>query len=130
MLPQKLRQTFSISRQLKSFRYAFAGLRYVILNESNMHVHIMALFVVLVMGFYFHLSVTEWCLVVIVIGMVVIAETLNTALELLTDLTSPDYHPLAGKAKDVAAGAVVLAAITAAIVGSLIFLPKIWDLFV
>ncbi len=74
-------------------------------------------------GWFFSINTTEWCLVTLSIALVLSAEGFNTAIEHLTDLTSPDYHPLAGKAKDVAAGAVLLAAMGAAIIGIIIFSP-------
>ncbi len=122
----KLKSTFSIRRQIKSFAYAFKGIVYVMKNESNMHIHLIAATFVIIAGFVFGVSLMEWCVLIIAITMVIVAETMNTSLELLTDLVSPDYHPLAGKAKDVAAGAVTLAAIGAAIIGLVIFLPKIF----
>jgi len=125
----KLKSTFSIQRQLKSFGYAFKGIAYVMKNESNMHIHLLAAFFVIVAACVFGVSSLEWCLLIFAIVLVWVAETLNTSIELLTDLVSPDYHPLAGKAKDVAAGAVTLAAVGAAIIGSIIFLPKIVAFF-
>ena len=76
-------------------------------------------------GFWCGLSRLEWCAIVAAIGLVWTAEGLNTALEFLTDLVSPERHPLAEKAKDVAAGAVLTAAMTAATIAAIIFLPKL-----
>ena len=78
---------------------------------------------VTVCGFYFGITPTEWCIVVICFGVVLAAEGFNTAIERLVDLVSPGFHPIAGDVKDVAAGAVLICAIAAAIVGSIIFLP-------
>lgn len=88
-----------------------------------MHLHVIASVVVLIMAYRFGVSRTEWCILVLCIGLVWMAETFNTAIETLTNLVSPEYHKLAGKTKDLAAGAVLLAAITAAIVGLIIFIP-------
>lgn len=88
-----------------------------------MKIHVATTIVVIASGWFFSITPTEWCLVTLSIVLVLSAEGFNTAIEHLTDLTSPDYHPLAGKAKDVAAGAVLLAAIGAAIVGLIVFLP-------
>lgn len=74
------------------------------------------------------ISITEWCFVTLCITLVIMAEAFNTAIENLTDLVSPDFHPLAGKTKDLAAGAVLIFSIGAVIVGLLIFLPKITKL--
>lgn len=113
------------SRLWASFGYAFRGISYVFLQESNMHVHLIAACAVVILGIVFHLSAAEWCAICLCIGAVIAAEMFNSALETLTDLVSPQHHPLAGKAKDIAAGAVMLIAITAVVVGLIIFLPKV-----
>ncbi len=115
-----------IRDRLNSFKYAFKGIKELFLNTPNARIHFVFVVALIICGFIFQISVTEWCLVIICIGLVLAAEAFNTALEHFTDLVSPDYHPLAGKAKDVAAGAVLLAAISAATVGTIIFLPKGW----
>lgn len=114
-----------LKKRLNSFRYAFAGIADMTRSQANVKIHLTATVVVILAGCYFGLSRTEWCLIVLAIASVLAAEGFNTALEYLTDLVSPNQHPLAGKAKDVAAGAVLLAAIGAAAVGALVFLPKI-----
>jgi diacylglycerol kinase len=98
-------------------------------SQPNARIHLIALILVISTGFYVHLSNLEWSLVVMCIALVLSMEAVNTALEYLTDLVSPDHHPLAGKAKDVAAAAVLIAAIGAAIVGALLFIPKLSALF-
>ena len=77
------------------------------------------------MGYFLQLSATEWCLIMICMALVLTAEALNTAIEYLTDLASPEFHPLAGKAKDVAAGSVLIAVIICGGVWGIIFLPKL-----
>ncbi len=118
-----------LGKRLNSFRYAFAGLKEMIRSQANAKIHIAFTFFVILAGFYFGLTANEWCLIVFAIAMVFAAEAFNTALENLTDLVSPNYHPLAGKAKDVAAAAVLLTAIGAAITGLIIFLPKLLIFF-
>lgn len=115
----------SLSKRLNSFRYAFQGLIDLFKSQPNARIHLLAIVVVVAASYYFHLSLVEWSLVVICITIVLTAEALNTALEYLTDLVSPDHHPLAGKAKDVAAAAVLIAAVGAIITGSIIFIPKL-----
>lgn len=78
-------------------------------------------------GFHFQITSTEWCIVLICFGLVLAAEAFNTAIERLVNLVSPDYHPIAGDVKDVAAGAVLICAIFAAIIGCIIFLPYLID---
>lgn len=110
-------------KSIKSFRYAIKGLKYV-LKENNMQIHILATILVTVAGFYFHLRVGEWLWISSAIFLVFITETFNTAIEHLVNLVSPKFNPLAGKVKDLSAGAVLLAAFYALIVAGLVFLPK------
>jgi diacylglycerol kinase len=118
-----------LKKRLNSFRYAFAGIAELVRSQPNAKFHLTAASFVFVAGFLSGLSRMEWCAVVFAITIVIAAETVNTALEYLTDLTSPDYHPLAGKVKDLAASAVLISAIGAAAVGIIIFLPKVIALF-
>ncbi len=117
------------TRLIKAFVYALRGLLYVIRTQHNFHIHILAAMVVVVAGLVFDLSTGEWIILVITIFIVLSAEVFNTAIERLVDLVSPDYNKLAGLVKDIAAGAVLLTAIMAVIVGVIIFLPKILALF-
>ncbi len=118
-----------LKKHLNSFRYAFAGIGRLVKTQANAKIHLAAALGVLAAGLYFQISTTEWCLIIIAICTVLAAEAFNTSLEDLTDLVSPNPHPLAGHAKDLAAGAVLLTAIGAAIVGILVFLPKFLNLF-
>ena len=87
----------------------------------------MAICVVTFGGIHFGITSTEWCIVILCFGIVLAAEGFNTAIERLVDLVSPDYHPIAGAVKDIAAGAVLLCAIASAIVGTIIFLPYLMN---
>nr|WP_262907648.1 diacylglycerol kinase family protein [Hymenobacter sp. BT770] len=113
-------------RRVASFGHAFRGVWAALRSEVHLQFHALATVVVIGLGFYYALTRLEWALVTLAIAGVWAAELVNTAIEALTDLASPDYHPLAGKAKDVAAGAVLLAALGAVIVGALVFGPKIF----
>ena len=117
-----------LKKRLNSFRCAMAGIASLLASQANAKIHLLAAVLVILAGFYFGLNRTEWCLIALSIAVVLAAEGFNTALEHLTDLVSPNQHPLAGKAKDVAAGAVLLAALGATAVGLLVFLPKIMAL--
>ncbi len=117
-----------LGKRLNSFRYAFAGLAEMLRSQANAKIHLTAAVIATAAGAFFGLSATEWCLVVFAIVSVLAAEAFNTALENLTDLVSPGRHPLAGKAKDLAAAAVLLTALGAAVVGAIIFLPKLMKL--
>ena len=112
-------------KRLKSFGYAFKGLRTLITTQPNLAVQLFAAFIAISAGFYFNLGAGEWLAVILAIALVIITEAVNTAIEFLTDLVSPDYHPLAGKVKDVAAAAVLIAAIFALIVGIIVFGPRL-----
>ena len=116
---------FSFRRRLRSFRYAFHGIRFMITTQHNFWIHLVMASLVVIAGFLFHISPVEWMLSIFAMGLVLSAETFNSAIEQLTDLTHPDIHPTAGRIKDLAAGATLLAAITAALIGLLIFVPKI-----
>lgn len=112
-----------LKKRIKSFGYAFKGIASLLKKEHNAWIHCLAIVVVTSLGFYFHITPTEWCIVLLCFGMVLAAEGFNTAIERLVDLVSPQRHPVAGDVKDVAAGAVLICAIAAAIIGCIIFLP-------
>lgn len=118
-----------LEKRVASFRYAFKGIAILFKSQPNARIHLAVAVAVIVAGCYFRIALQEWILLVLTIGSVLVAEGFNTALEFLTDLVSPDYHELAGKTKDVAAGAVLIAAFAAVGVGLLIFGPKIVALF-
>lgn len=112
-----------LKKRIKSFGYAFKGIASLLKKEHNAWIHCLAIVVVTSLGFHFHITPTEWCIVLLCFGMVLAAEGFNTAIERLVDLVSPERHPVAGDVKDVAAGAVLICAIAAAIIGCIIFLP-------
>jgi diacylglycerol kinase len=114
-----------MKKRIDSFVYAFKGIYTLFATQANARIHGAVLILILIFGFYFHLSATEWCLIILASAAVLSAEAMNTALEFVVDLVSPEYHDLAGKAKDVAAAAVLISAIGAAITGFIIFLPKL-----
>lgn len=90
----------------------------------NFKIHLVAILLVILAGWFYHLAINEWLWIILAIGLVLVAELLNTAMEILVDLVSPDFNIQAGKVKDVAAGAVVVAAIISFLIGALIFIPK------
>ncbi len=110
---------------MRSFGHAFRGLRLLLRTQHNARIHAVATVLVLVAGALLRIAPAEWALIVLAIACVWVAEALNTSIEFLVDLVSPEHHPLAGKAKDVAAGAVLLAAIGAAITGGFVFGPHV-----
>ena len=110
---------------IKSFGYALTGIYIATREQLNIKIHFLAVIVVTGAGIYFHVTAYEWCLIVICYGMVLTAELFNSAIENIVDLVSPDHHPLAGKAKDIAAGAVLISALSTAVVSLFIFLKYI-----
>jgi diacylglycerol kinase (ATP) len=110
-----------------SFRYAFAGCRYALRTQANARIHAIASFAVIGLACWLGLSRIDWSILLLAIGLVWVAELVNTALEAVVDLVSPELHPLAKVGKDVAAAAVLMSAITAAIVGLLILGPPLWE---
>ncbi|NPV70467.1 MAG: diacylglycerol kinase family protein [Firmicutes bacterium] len=108
----------------ESFRNAFAGLRYVWLTERNMRIHLAMGLLALSLAYFGGVSITGLLFVVSATMVVVLSEAINTALEALVDLATHDFHPLAAKCKDVAAGAVLISAMYAIVVGLLVFLPE------
>ena len=118
-----------LRRRAASFGHALRGVGAALRSEVHLQFHAGATAAVLGAGWFFSLSLTEWALVALAVAGVWAAELFNTALEALTNLVSPGYHPLAGRAKDVAAGAVLLAALGALVVGGCVFGPKLWALF-
>ncbi|MCB6200866.1 diacylglycerol kinase family protein [Extibacter muris] len=113
----------------KSFEYAFSGIITGLKTERNMMIHYSALGLVVVFGITLKLSVTEWCICLILCALVISLELVNTAVEAVVDLVTKEQRRRAKLAKDTAAGAVLIAAITAAVIGGIIFIPKILALF-
>lgn len=113
--------------RIRSIKCALIGIRTMIVSQQNAWIHIFATVSVVVAGLWFGLTVAEWCWIVLAITLVLASEALNTALEFLTDLASPDFHPLAAKAKDIAAGGVLLTAMGSVVIGILIFGPYLMN---
>lgn len=115
-------QTY-FKKRYNSFKFALRGINSAFRSEPHMRLHVLSALAVVIAGFFFNITALEWCLLAGCIGLVFIAEIFNTAIETLTNLVSPQWHDLAGKTKDLSAGAVLAASMTAAIVGLIIFLP-------
>ena len=117
-----------VQRSILGINYAWNGIVYFFRTQQNGRIQAIVALLVIVFGYLLKLSRTEWLIVVVCIAMVLAAEMINTAIEYLTDLVSPHYDIKAGRIKDVAAGAVLITAIGAAIVGVWIFLPRLIEL--
>lgn len=120
----------TMKKRIDSFKYALKGIRTVFRTETNMKIHVLIASLVVVCGFIFSISLTEWMICLLCFGMVISAEMINTALENLVDLVSPEKNKTAGRVKDIAAGAVLVAAVFAAITGLIIFMPKGWEVLI
>lgn len=121
-----------IDRRLRSlvqaFGYAFRGLWYLLSTQRNAQIHSLIGACAVALGFAVQIARWEWVLLVLTIALVFSAEALNTAIEAVVDIATSEYHPLAAIAKDVAAGAVLICALAAVVIGCLIFVPHLWPL--
>lgn len=115
---------------INSFKYAFKGIGSSLKSERNMKIHFAMMVLVIMAGILLNISMWEWIICFILFGLVISLEMVNTAIEIVVDMVSPEYNLKAGHVKDIAAGAVLVNAIVAFIVGLLIFLPKIIRLFI
>jgi len=125
MKPKK----FSLKSRFGSFKFALNGLCSVLKNEHNSRIHLLVAIIAVVLGIILKLNRYEWSLLIIVIGIVFLTELLNSSLESLADIIDPVWNDQIRKAKDYAAAAVLISAIISVIIGGLIFIPKILDLF-
>jgi diacylglycerol kinase len=115
---------------IAGFGYAFTGLWYALRTQRNARVHLLAAILVTSAGVLLHVSALEFAMLYIAIAGVFIAEMFNTVFEICVDLAKPEYHPLARIAKDVAAGAVLLSALLAVVIGVFVLGPHLWVLFI
>lgn len=122
-------QNFSLKNRIHSFKYAFNGLKIIIKEEHNARIHLLLAILVLIAGCFFDLAVYEWISIILVIGMVIMLEIINSAIENIADFISPERNDSIKKIKDMSAAAVLIAALLAVIIGLIIFLPKILLLF-
>lgn len=123
-----MNRPFSFTGRIRSFKFAFVGLWTMLKSQQNAWIHTFATIAVVIAGIVLKISYGEWCCLVLAIMAVWMAEALNTAFEFLADVASPEFHPLVKKAKDVAAGAVLISAIGAIVIGVIIFGPYVLGL--
>ena len=124
-MTSKTDKPFSWKARGRSFVYAWRGIRYLVRGEHNSRIHLVVAIAVVVAGILFGISATEWAVISLAIGLVLALEAVNSAVEALADHVSPDFAPLVGRAKDVAAGAVLLGVFGAVGAGVAVFLPKL-----
>ena len=125
----KKRTPFQFTGRIRSFTYAATGIWTMLKSQHNAWIHAVATVGVIAAGLFFRITPGEWCGLILALMAVWAAEALNTAFESLADAASPEYHPLVKQAKDVAAGAVLLSAIGAALIGLLILGPHLLSVF-
>jgi len=123
------KKRFSLIARLKSTTHAWRGLNIFLRSTHNSWVHIFFAILAVFLGFILKISHIEWMMIIFVIGLVIITEALNTAFEIDINLTSPEFHPYARDTKDVAAGAVLISVLIAGVIGLIIFLPKIVNIY-
>ena len=124
------KESFSFRKRIRSFAYAFNGLKILFSTQHNARIHGVCAIIAIVLGLYFSISDTEWIAVTISIGMVISAEAFNSSIETLCNAISPEYNHQIKATKDLAAGAVLVVALTALVIGSLIFIPKFIGVFI
>ena len=122
----KSAQAFRFSGRIRSIAHAGRGVAVMLASQHNAWIHAIATVIVAIAGVLFRISAVSWCLLTLAAASVWVAEGMNTAFEFLCDVASPEIHPLVKKSKDVAAGAVLLSAFGAAIVGIIVFAPYFW----
>jgi undecaprenol kinase len=111
---------------LISFKCALEGLRYALHTQRNFRIHLVATLAVIITGLWLQITLDQWAVLTLIISLVMVVELLNTTIEVMVDLVSPNYHPLAKTVKDLAAGAVLLVAISAIVTGIIILGPPLW----
>jgi len=114
---------------MSSFSFAFSGILLALRKERNMRIHFISSIIVLLVSFYFSITKIEWVFILFTIGGMFALEIMNTAIERVVDLVTAEYHPLAKQAKDLAAGAVLVYAALSVVIGIVIFLPYVLNLF-
>ncbi len=114
---------FTLTGRIRSIKHALEGLLLMLKTQPNAWIHLAATTVVVLAGFYYEITATHWAIITLTILSVWVAEILNTAFEYLCDVTKPEFHPAVKMAKDIAAGAVLISAAGAIVIGLIIFLP-------
>ena len=123
------RKKMGLKRFKNSFLYSLDGLKYAFINEQSLLVHCIVTVLVTILGLILHISIIEWLFTIIMIGLIISLELINTAIEAVVDLTTSQIHPLAKIAKDTASASVLVLALVAGIGAIIIYVPKILELF-
>lgn len=121
-------ERFSWKKRSRAFVYAWQGLKALVKYEHNARIHVVAAVIAIILSILLGISMLEWCLILLCIGMVISAEALNSGIEAIADKVSPEHDLLIGRAKDFGAAAVVVLALIAVCIGGIIFIPKIYSI--
>ncbi len=120
-------EQYTLKSRAKSFSHAFRGMGLLFRTQPNAQLHMIGGITIILLGIYFNITHTDWIALVVAIGMVLVAEAFNTAIEIDINLTSPDFHPFARDTKDVAAAAVLISVFVACAIGLFVFVPYIFS---
>ena len=127
--PDRNKKQFGFKRIISSIKNSLNGLKVAYKNEQSMYIHLIATVLLLLFSFFLKISMTQWLIVIGIIGLTLVVELLNTAIESTVDLVTKEFHPLAKIAKDTASAAEFILTISAFIISLIIFIPKIMELF-
>ena len=120
---------FSPRSRFRSFKFAFRGLKSLLIFEHNSRIHLLAAVIVIILGFIFRISLADWSLLILVIGLVFLSELINSSLEAISDVVKPEWNEKILRAKDYAAAAVLVTAVISVFIGGIIFIPRLLQLF-
>jgi len=120
---------FSPRSRFRSFKFAFRGLKSLLIFEHNSRIHLLAAVIVIILGFIFRISLADWSLLILVIGLVFLSELINSSLEAISDVVKPEWNEKILRAKDYAAAAVLVTAVISVFIGGIIFIPVYYSCF-
>ena len=127
--PDRKNKSFGIKRIFASINNSFNGLKAAYKNEQSVYIHLICTVLLLLLSFLLKISLTQWLIIIAIIGLTLVVELLNTAIESTVDLVTKEFHPLAKVAKDTASAAEFILTLTSAIIALMIFIPRIMELF-
>lgn len=126
--PDRSNKQFGFKRIISSFKNSWNGLKAAYKNEQSMYIHLVCTIILLLFSFLLEISMTQWLIIIAIIGLTLVVELLNTAIESTVDLVTKEFHPLAKIAKDTASAAEFVLSVTSAIIALMIFIPRIMEL--
>ena len=126
--PDRKKKQFGFKRILSSIKNSWNGLKAAYKNEQSVYIHLVCSIILLVLSFLLEISLTQWLIIIAIIGLTLVVELLNTAIESTVDLVTEEFHPLAKVAKDTASAAEFVLTLTSALIALMIFIPKIMEL--